>query len=77
MQFGAIVAAPQHGNDQPVTLGQGLAFGNIDQFHQQAMIDEGHQHGLGHFAQVAAEGAEQLAFRQHGSKSALAGRNLF
>ncbi|MNF13706.1 hypothetical protein D3C80_2156450 [compost metagenome] len=36
------------------------------------MIDKRHQHGFGHFAQVAAEGAEQLAFRQHGTGLGLA-----
>ena len=29
------------------------------------MVDERHQHGLRHLAQMASQGAEQLAFWQH------------
>src|SRR3989338_1938010 len=38
------------------------------------MFNEGQQHRLGHFAQVAAEGAEQLAFRNHDGASKLSQR---
>ena len=65
VQLGAVVTAPQHRNDQAITLELRLALGDVDQLYQQAMIDQRHQHSLGHFAEVAAEGAEQLTFRQH------------
>ncbi len=78
VQFGRGIATTQHGNDKPVTLEQRLALGDIDQFYQQAMIDERHENGFGHFTQVAPDGAEELAFRQHGAGPGLAWmRSLF
>jgi len=78
MQLGSSIAASQHRNDQAVALEQRLVIGDIDQFDQQAVINKGHEHGFGHFAQVAPNGAEELAFRQHGARLDLAvGRSLF
>ncbi|MNG16929.1 hypothetical protein D3C84_1008810 [compost metagenome] len=51
--------------------------GDIDQFDQQAMLDKRHQQRLGHFAQVTAQGAEQLAFRWHLRVPAKEGRDHY
>jgi hypothetical protein len=69
VQFRRGIATTQHGNDKPVALEQRLALGDIDQLDQQTMIDERHENGFGHFAQVAPDGAEELAFRQHGGRT--------
>jgi hypothetical protein len=68
VQLCRIIAAPQHRNDQSVPLEQRLVIGDIDQLDQQAVFNKGHQHGFGHFAQVAPDGTEELAFRQHGGQ---------
>src|SRR5690606_32771800 len=42
-----------------------LMLGDIHQLDQQAVLDKRHQQSLSHFAQMTAQGAEELAFRGH------------
>jgi hypothetical protein len=64
-QFSPGVDAAQHRNSQTVSFEPRFIVSDIDQFNQQAMLNERHQLGLSDFAQMTPKGAEQLTFRRH------------
>lgn len=67
VKFGTGIDPAQHRDAQSIGIGQRLALCDIHQFHQQAVLNEWHQHPFGDFAEMTTQGTEQLAFRRHGS----------
>jgi hypothetical protein len=65
IEFSATIKTPQHRDTQAIVLDPIFVLRDIDQLHQQTVLDQGHQFFFGKFTQMATQGAEKLTFRRH------------
>lgn len=62
VQFGVIVVVVQYWDLQVIVFDLGFVVGDVYQFDQQVMFDEGYQYCFCDFVEVVIEGFEELVF---------------
>ena len=69
IEFSAVIKTSQHRYTQTIVFDPVFVFRDVDQLHQQTILDKGHQKCFGDFTKMATKGTEQATFRRHDDKT--------